>query len=247
MSKRGDDVQPLNFITHCPECDTELIRKEGEAQHYCPNESGCPPQIKGKMEHFISRKAMDIDGLGEETIEQLFDEGLINNIADIYGLSMDQLLPLERMAEKSASNLLAALDGRISHYWTMESLAEWSADDERLEKGRVQLRYRQDSQRRLNFVVNYRRGLLKQASLGGLWPLSSRWAMMADISYALNDQQTRDATVGLAYQDCCWGIRMAARRYINDDDGSINTALALQFELRGLTSVGSKISGFDKQ
>jgi len=156
-------------------------------------------------------------------------------------------LPGDATETSDYSNLLAALDGRIHRHWTAQSLAEWSADDDRLQKGRLQLRYQRDSQRYLNFALNYRRELLKQANLRGLWPLSSRWSVMADISYALNDQQTRDATLGLAYQDCCWGIRMAARRYINDDDGSTNTALALQFELRGLTSVGSNISGFDKQ
>jgi DNA ligase (NAD+) len=82
------------------------VRNEGEAQHYCPNISTCPPQIKGRIEHFISRKAMNIDGLGTETVEQLFDEGLIKDMADLYDLTLEQLLPLERMAEKSATNLL---------------------------------------------------------------------------------------------------------------------------------------------
>lgn len=101
---------PTEYISSCPECQTKLVRTEGDAKHYCPNEWGCPPQIKGKMQHFISRKAMDIDGLGEETIEQLFHEGLINNIADLYHLTKEQLLPLERMAEKSVDNLLKGLE-----------------------------------------------------------------------------------------------------------------------------------------
>lgn len=100
---------PTNYITNCPECNTKLERNEGDAKHYCPNEWGCPPQIKGKMQHFISRKAMNIDGLGEETIEQLYNEGLIKNIADLYCLTKEQLLPLERMAEKSVNNLLQGL------------------------------------------------------------------------------------------------------------------------------------------
>jgi DNA ligase (NAD+) len=87
-----------------------LIRRDGEAQHYCPNEVGCPPQIKGKMYHFISRKAMNIDGLGEETIDQLYDSGLIKNIADLYTLQFAQVFALERMAEKSANNLLAGIE-----------------------------------------------------------------------------------------------------------------------------------------
>ncbi len=110
LNKRPADSQPNAYITHCPECLSALNRIEGEAQHYCPNVWSCPPQIKGKMAHFISRKAMDIDGLGEETIQQLYEAGLINNISDIYELTKDQLLPLERMAEKSANNLLDGVE-----------------------------------------------------------------------------------------------------------------------------------------
>ncbi|MCX6180878.1 MAG: NAD-dependent DNA ligase LigA, partial [Bacteroidetes bacterium] len=110
LSQRGHDSLSLKYITHCPECNTALIRREGEAQHYCPNEAGCPPQIKGKMYHFISRKAMNIDGLGEETIDQLYDSGLIRNIADIYTIKFEQVVALERMAEKSANNLLQGIE-----------------------------------------------------------------------------------------------------------------------------------------
>ena len=110
MAKRPADAEPFVYLTHCPECDTALIRKEGEAQHYCPNENGCPPQIKGKMEHFISRKAMDIDGMGGETIDLLFEAELLRHVGDIYRLSAEQLLPLERMAEKSVNNLLAGIE-----------------------------------------------------------------------------------------------------------------------------------------
>ncbi|MEO1013376.1 MAG: NAD-dependent DNA ligase LigA [Bacteroidota bacterium] len=110
LSKRPADSQPTVYITHCPECGTPLVRREGEAQHFCPNETGCPPQITGRIQHFISRKAMDIEGLGSETVELLFKEGLINNYADLYTLTKEQLLPLERMAEKSADNLLAGVE-----------------------------------------------------------------------------------------------------------------------------------------
>ncbi|MBI2281434.1 MAG: NAD-dependent DNA ligase LigA [Bacteroidetes bacterium] len=102
--------QPKKYITHCPECNTLLERTEGDAKHFCPNEWGCPPQIKGKMQHFISRKAMNIDGLGEETIEQLYNAGLVKNIVDLYRLQKEQLLPLERMAEKSVNNILKGLE-----------------------------------------------------------------------------------------------------------------------------------------
>lgn len=100
---------PVEFIHHCPECQAELNRNEGEAQHFCPNEWHCPPQIKGRMEHFISRKAMNIDGLGAETIEALFKKNLVRNAADLYDLSFDQIVDLERMGDKSANNLLQGL------------------------------------------------------------------------------------------------------------------------------------------
>ena len=101
---------PAEYIAQCPSCNTELIRKEGDAKHYCPNADNCPPQIKGKFEHFISRTAMNIDGLGGETIELLIQEGLIREISDLYHLKKEDLLPLERMAEKSADNLLLGIE-----------------------------------------------------------------------------------------------------------------------------------------
>ncbi len=110
LSKRKAESQPTHYITHCPECNTELQRNEGEANHFCPNENECPPQVIGKMEHFVSRKAMNIDSLGGETIVQLFKAGLVKNIADLYDLKKEQLLPLERMAEKSANNLIEGLE-----------------------------------------------------------------------------------------------------------------------------------------
>lgn len=109
-SQRDIFSAPTKYITHCPECNTPLARTEGDAKHFCPNEWGCPPQIKGKMQHFISRKAMNIDGLGEETIEQLYNAGLAKNIVDLYHLKKEHLLPLERMAEKSVNNLLKGLE-----------------------------------------------------------------------------------------------------------------------------------------
>ena len=110
LSERLKDSQPTQYITHCPECKTELIRNDGEAQHYCPNEYGCPPQITGRIQHFISRKAMDIEGLGAETVELLFKAGLISNYSDLYELKAEQIIPLERMAEKSAENMIKGIE-----------------------------------------------------------------------------------------------------------------------------------------
>lgn len=108
--RRKPTAQKIHFIEHCPECQTPLMRIDGEANHYCPNETGCPPQIKGKMVHFISRKAMDIDGLGSETVELLYNEGLIKGVTDLYTLEFADLIKLERMADKSANNLLQGLE-----------------------------------------------------------------------------------------------------------------------------------------
>ncbi len=110
FQKRDINSQPTIYITQCPECHTPLIRKEGEAQHYCPNYQGCPPQIIGRIQHYISRKAMDIDGLGGETVTLLVNENLIVNYADLYELKKEDIIPLERMAEKSAENLITGIE-----------------------------------------------------------------------------------------------------------------------------------------
>ncbi|MBU2930054.1 NAD-dependent DNA ligase LigA [Winogradskyella psychrotolerans] len=106
LTKRPADSVPTSYITNCPECGTELVRLEGEAKHYCPNYIACPPQVVGRIQHYISRKAMDIDGLGGETVALLVKEGLIHNYSDLYELTVEQVIPLERMAEKSAINLV---------------------------------------------------------------------------------------------------------------------------------------------
>lgn len=110
FEKRDPDSAPTTYIDTCPECGTPLVRQEGEAQHYCPNDMGCPPQIIGRIQHFISRKAMDIEGLGGETVALLVKEGLIKNYADLYALKKEHILPLERMAEKSADNLIKGIE-----------------------------------------------------------------------------------------------------------------------------------------
>ncbi|NDB34406.1 MAG: NAD-dependent DNA ligase LigA [Flavobacteriia bacterium] len=110
VTKRQANADPVVFIDHCPECHTELLRNEGEAQHYCPNESHCPPQVIGRIQHFVARKAMNIDGIGEETVVQLYEAGLIRNVADLYNLDKDSLLKLDRMAEKSVENLLLGIE-----------------------------------------------------------------------------------------------------------------------------------------
>ena len=109
QSFRNETSKKIAFISNCPECGTALVKNEGEANHFCPNYLHCPPQIKGRIEHFISRKAMNIDGLGEETIDLLFSKNLIRNFADLYDLKVEQLVPLERLGEKSASNIIKSI------------------------------------------------------------------------------------------------------------------------------------------
>lgn len=109
LSMRDSSSQPFEYITHCPECGAELVRYEGEAKHYCPNASGCKPQIIGRIEHFVKRKAMDIEGLGGETIELLWENGMLNDISDIYHLDPIALAALPRLGEKSAANIMEGI------------------------------------------------------------------------------------------------------------------------------------------
>ncbi|HEY9044956.1 MAG TPA: NAD-dependent DNA ligase LigA [Ohtaekwangia sp.] len=111
MEKRTPSVTPIQYITHCPECNTKLIRVEGEAAFYCPNINGCAPQIKGRIEHFIQRRAMDINSLGEQTIRQLYDLGLVKSPADLYKLTREDVLRLDGFKDKSAKNLLEGIEG----------------------------------------------------------------------------------------------------------------------------------------
>jgi len=113
-SSRNEKSMAIGFIDTCPECGTLLIKNEGEANHFCPNYLHCPPQIKRRIEHFISRRAMDIEGLGEETVDLLFSKGLIKNIADLYELQPEQLVPLERMGEKSAAKIIESIRGSVN-------------------------------------------------------------------------------------------------------------------------------------
>lgn len=110
LGKRNKNNKPIQYITHCPECGTKLVRQEGEAAHYCPNFKGCPPQIKGKLEHFIQRKAMDIDSLGEKTIAQLFHLGLVKTPADLYDLNEEKLSQLEGFKDLSIKNVLSGIE-----------------------------------------------------------------------------------------------------------------------------------------
>jgi DNA ligase (NAD+) len=110
LDKRDDKSKPVQYIDQCPECQTALIRFEGEAAHYCPNQNGCPPQITGRIEHFIQRRAMDINSLGAKTIEQLFSLGLVKSPADLYDLTKDNLRQLEGFKDKSITNLLDGIE-----------------------------------------------------------------------------------------------------------------------------------------
>jgi len=121
--QRAGDAAVVTFPDKCPECSTPLVRNEGEANHYCPNYLHCPPQITRRIIHFVSRKAMDIEGLGEETVELIWSNGLIHNVADLYDLKHEQLASLDRMGDKSASNILASLAASLSAPWNRKLFA----------------------------------------------------------------------------------------------------------------------------
>ena len=110
IASRPTDSEKVEFITHCPECGSRLIRYEDEAAYYCTNETNCPPQIKGKIEHFISRRAMNIEGLGPETVDQFYQEGMIHDVADLYALKAGEISRLERLGEKSAENIVKGIE-----------------------------------------------------------------------------------------------------------------------------------------
>ncbi len=110
LEKRTADCEKVIFISHCPECQTALVRQEGEVLHYCPNDQSCPPQVRGRIEHFIARKAMNIDGIGPETIDLLYSKQLIKDVSDLYQLTFDQIVDLDRMGDKSANNILKSIE-----------------------------------------------------------------------------------------------------------------------------------------
>ena len=127
LNQRAEGARVIQFIAHCPACSSVLVKEDGEAQHYCLNEKACPPQVKGKIEHFISRRAMNIDGLGAETIDALVEAGFIRNISDLYSLSYEQLLSMDRMADKSVRNLLDGLEASKAMPFEKVVLRTWDS------------------------------------------------------------------------------------------------------------------------
>ncbi|WKN41986.1 NAD-dependent DNA ligase LigA [Tunicatimonas pelagia] len=110
ISQRSAQSQPIQYVTHCPECNTLLVRQEGEAVHFCPNQAGCPPQIKGRIEHFIQRNAMNIDSMGKETVALFYEQGLVKNVANLYALSFDDIFALEGFKEQATQNILSGIE-----------------------------------------------------------------------------------------------------------------------------------------
>lgn len=159
---------------------------------------------------------------------------------------VDQRVTLEgEMPQiKGWSNLLAAIDGRINRFVSSNGLVEWNDREQRMEKAGIFVVFERERKRRVALGLNYRRELLKQGTFQARWPLDSRWSMMGDVTHSFHENETRNAELGIEYDDCCWRVRLAAQQYISDNDGSRNSGVAVQFELKGLTSVGSKIGGF---
>ncbi len=155
------------------------------------------------------------------------------------------VLPGETAESASRSDLLTGFDVRLHKYWYLDGLAQLSSEDFEPEHGKLRIIYQGEQERYLDWNLNYRRGLVKQSGILARWPLGQSWIGVAQWDYSFLLNQTLKATLALGYEDCCWSLRMAARRYIDENDGSSNTAIALQFELKGFTSIGTKIAGFE--
>ena len=183
--------------------------------------------------------------LGSRWFDEHGRQRLRARIGQVYHFA-DQRVALEDdvLQIKGWSNLLAAIDGRINRFVSSNGLVEWNDREQRLEKAGIFVVFERQSKRRVALGLNYRREILKQGTIQLRWPLDSRWSMMGDVSHSFHDNETRNAQLGLEYDDCCWRVRLAAQQYISDNNGSRNSGVAVQFELKGLTSVGSKISGF---
>lgn len=153
-------------------------------------------------------------------------------------------LPGVAAEESHRSDVLLGLDGRVHEHWWADGLAQWSGDDDRLDKGNLRLAYDTETRHHADLALNYRRDITKQASLLVRWPLMRQWLLMGQWTHSFYEDRTLSAAAGVEYGDCCWSLRVAARHYISDNDGSTNTAIALQLELKGLANVGSNIAGF---
>ncbi len=206
---------------------------------------------------FSENRYSGIDRVGDEQRVTLslasrwFDEQgrqrLQMSIGQRYNLAEQRvILADETAAGKGWSNLLAEIDGQVNRFITTSGLMEWNNRQGWLEKANFQLAFERDRKRRVALGLNFRRALLKQSTFKARWPLSGRWSIMGDLTYSFYRSQALNTQLGLEYDNCCWRIRIAAQEYINDNDGSRNSGIAIQFELKGLTSVGSKISGFSE-
>lgn len=166
--------------------------------------------------------------------------------SQIYHAADQRISTLNQQTElKGWSNLLVGIDGRINRYLSSNGMLEWDDAEQQLEKAGASVVFQRDSKRRIALNLDYRRTLLRQGSIQARWPLlDSRWSLMSNLNHSFQDKQTRNAQIGLEYDGCCWSLRMAAQQYISSNDGSRNSGVAVQFELKGLTSVGSKIGGF---
>ncbi len=206
---------------------------------------------------FTENRYSGIDRIGDEQRVTLslasrwFDnqgrQRLQVRFGQLYHLSEQRVtIPNETITEKGWSNLLAAVDGEVNRFVTTSGLAEWNTRQGWLEKANFQVAFERDKKRRVSLGLNFRRTLIKQSTLQARWPLSSRWSMMGNVTYSFYRNGALNTQLGFEYDNCCWRARIAAQEYISDNDGGRNSGIAVQFELKGLTSVGSKISGFSE-
>ncbi len=206
---------------------------------------------------FTENRYSGIDRIGDEQRVTLsltsrwFDEQgrqrLQLRFGQLYHLSEQRVtIPNETITEKGRSNLLLAIDGEVNRFVTTSGLAEWNTRQGWLEKANFQVAFERNKKRRVSLGLNFRRTLIKQSTLQARWPLSSRWSMMGNVTYSFYRNGALNSQLGFEYDNCCWRVRIAAQEYISDNDGGRNSGIAVQFELKGLTSVGSKISGFSE-
>lgn len=246
-------LEPRLFYQYVPYRDQQgLIRDEtGNDVVFDTLEAELDFDQLFRTNRFIGAdRQSDADQLTAVLSSRLFDDAgqqrlRLRASQTYYFADQRVVLPGEMPESATSSGLLAGFDVWLHKYWTLDGLAQLSSEDFKPEHGKLRIIYQGEQERYLDWNLNYRRGLVKQSGLLARWPLGQSWIGVAQWDYSFLLNQTLKATLALGYEDCCWSLRLAARRYIDENDGSSNTAIAVQFELKGFTSIGTSIAGFE--
>ncbi len=241
-------LEPRLFLLYVPHRNQQQLPEDQRLFDALPSEFDFDSLFSESRYHGVDRVGDD-QRMTFSFASRWFDDGgrqrLRLRVAQGYHFVPQRVtLAGESPQLKGWSNLLAQIDGRINRFLSTTGLAEWDDNQQQVEKAGIQVTFERDSKRRVMLGTNYRRTLLNQGYFKARWPIDSRWSMMADSTYSFQEDELRNAQLGVEYDDCCWRVRVAAQQYISENDGSLNQGIAMQFELKGLTSVGSKISGF---